>query len=175
MFGSKNPRESDLLERIESAAKALAETQGVLAAKTAQLGVAEDYEAAKKQVVDLEIQIQKKDEDFARKERETEHKLGLHRQQIESERKIMLAEAQAEKLTSVEEAKLAVREENLNAERERFNQEIEFRTERFEAEAATLRNLTEQILQRLPNVTASFTQHVGDVVPKEPKALGEGS
>lgn len=109
----------------------------------------------------------------ARQELDIEHKLGLHREQIESEKRIMLAEAEAERLRAVEQAKLAVREENLTAERERFEQEIEFRTQRFEAEAETLRNLTSQILERLPNVTASFTHHVGETKP-QPPALGSG-
>lgn len=109
-------------------------------------------------------------ESTGRHEREIEHKLGLHRAQIESEREIMKAEASAERLRSVEETKLAVREENLGAERKRFEEEIEFRTKRFEGEAATLRDLTGQILQRLPNVTASFTQHIG---PEKP-VLGAG-
>ena len=74
----------------------------------------------------------------------------------------MIEEAKAERIRAVEEAKLAVREGNLEAERTRFEQEIEFRTKRFEEEAATLRDLTGQILARLPNVTASFTHTTSD-------------
>ncbi len=70
-----------------------------------------------------------------------------------------------QRLRAVEEARLAVREGNLDAERTRFEQEIEFRTKRFEEEAKTLRDLTAQILDRLPKVnverTFSTVEHIG--------------
>ena len=98
----------------------------------------------------------------ARAELDVEHKLGLHRKQVESERRMMQAEAESERKRAVDEARLAVRESNLEAERKRFEQEIEFRTRRFEEEAATLRDLTGQILDRLPNISAVYSHTVGD-------------
>jgi hypothetical protein len=78
-----------------------------------------------------------------------------------------LAEIQAQL-----EAKLAVREGNLDAERKRFDQEIEFRTRRFEEEAATLRDLTGQILQRLPTVNVERRYVTQENFGDERGALG---
>jgi len=122
-----------------------------------------------KQKVADELAVVKQER--ARIELDVEHKLGLHRAQIESERRIMLGEAEAERARAVEGARLAVREENLDAERKRFEEEVEFRTKRFEEEAKTLRDLTGQILERLPNVTATFTHTSGDVPPAAPKVI----
>lgn len=110
----------------------------------------------------------------ARVELDVEHKLGLHHAQVDSERRLMQAEAESERKRAVDEARLAVREENLGAERARFEQEVRFRTERFEAEAATLRDLTKQILERLPNVTATFAHTVSDRPRALPAAPVEG-
>lgn len=168
MIGSKK-RDTAVLDRIESTSKQLAAVSGKLSEAQDRLGLASEYETAQKQLADLRIQLQRQEEDHKRAERETEHKLGLHRKQVESERTIMHKEAEAERIRAVEEAKLAVREGNLDAERKRFEQEIDFRTKRFEQEAETLRDLTKQILDRLPKVnvdrTFSTVEHVGDSRP----------
>lgn len=147
-----------LTQQVEQVATQLAELRGersTLELETRIDSLSREKERLLSEMADLANEKK-------RQELDVEHKLGLHREQIESERRIMLAEAAAERIRSVEEAKLAVREENLTAERERFEQEIEFRTQRFEAEAETLRNLTTQILERLPNVTATFTRTIND-------------
>lgn len=177
LFGKRTDvNVGSLLEQIETTSRKLAEVQGQLEARKEELDLSEQVETLKQERDDLTRQINTAREDHERQNRETEHKLGLHRQQVESERTIMKAEAEAESLRAVEAAKLAVREENLTAERERFEKEIEFRTQRFEEEAKTLRDLTGQILSRLPtvNVERSYvtTEHVGDVPalpPGEPK------
>ncbi len=129
-----------------------------------------ELDSLRRQKGELEVALDRLREEKSRDEREIEHKLGLHRVQVESERTIMRTEAEAERLRAVEEARLAVREGNLDAERKRFEQEIEFRTKRFEEEAATLRNLTSQILERLPKVnverTFSTVEHIGEQRPE---------
>lgn len=171
MFGRKNTPDVDrLISQIESLSVMVGELRG----EHSVLKSAAEIENLSKQKLDLELQLEKLSERQERESREIEHKLGLHRKQIESEKEIMQKEARAERLSAVEEAKLAVREGNLDAERKRFEQEIEFRTKRFEEEAATLRNLTSQILERLPKVnvdrTFSTVEHIGE----QPKALPQG-
>lgn len=156
-----------LTQQVEQVATQLAELRGersTLDLETRIDSLSRDKERLRSELSDLGAEK-------ARAELDVEHKLGLHRAQIESERRIMLAEAEAERIRAVEEAKLAVREGNLEAERKRFEEEIEFRTKRFEEEAATLRDLTGQILARLPNVTASFTHTTSD---RPAPALGSG-
>lgn len=151
-------RRASLERQIEQLATTLAEMRG----ERSTLELERRVEALSREKTELEIAVASVRADAERQEFETEHRLGLHRAQIESERRIMQAEAVSERRRAVDEARLAVREENLTAERDRFEQEIEFRTKRFEEEAETLRNLTSQILERLPNVTASFIHTAGD-------------
>lgn len=104
-----------------------------------------------------------------------EHKLGLHRKQVEAESELAKKAATAERAQAVKEAKLEVQQGNLEAERTRFAQEIEFRTQRFEAEAATLKDLSSQILDRLPRFDRTHTtiEHIG-TPPADQKELGSG-
>ena len=66
------------------------------------------------------IQKDRKDEEFAKKEREIEHKVGLERtrQKFEVE-------------NAKREATVTVREENLTADRDRFEGQMKFQNERF--------------------------------------------
>ncbi len=151
----------EVLAQIERLSAEVAALRG----ERSVLNFESELERLSREKAALILELEKGRETQARGDREIEHKLGLHRQQIESEKKIMVAEAQAERLRAVEEAKLAVREGNLDAERARFEQEIEFRTKRFEEEAQTLRDLTGQILDRLPTVNVDRTfqtvEHIG--------------
>jgi hypothetical protein len=161
MFGAKNPS----IERLTSEIQELAEKVGELRGERSLLSYQGELDSIRRQKGELELELERLREDAGRQTREIEHKLGLHRTQIESERVVMQKEAEAERIRAVEEAKLAVREGNLDAERKRFEEEIEFRTKRFEEEAATLRNLTSQILERLPTVNVErrieTVEHVG--------------
>lgn len=147
-----------LTAQIEQLATTLAEMRG----ERSTLELERRLEALAREKTEATIALAEVDAAAKRQELEIEHKLGLHRAQIESERRMMQAEAASERARAVDEAKLAVRESNLDAERKRFDDEIEFRTQRFAEEAATLRELTAQILERLPNVTATFTHSSGD-------------
>lgn len=168
MFSYAKKKLDGLTVQVEQVATQLAQLRAersVLDLEVRIDSLSKDREALRQQIGDLESEKK-------RSELDIEHKLGLHRVQIESERRIMIAEAEAERLRAVEEAKLAVREGNLKAERKRFEQEIEFRTKRFEEEAATLRGLTEQILSRLPTVTVDRQYRTVETVG--PRALEAG-
>lgn len=147
-----------IADQIEDLTMTLAKISGELAEKADTLGIVEDYEQAKKQLVDLQLSKERLLEDQARKEREIEHRLGLHRIQVEQER-----------TAAIQEAKLAVREEALSAQEGRFKQEMEFMQGRFEQEVASQRKLVEQVLERLPTFqrTYSTVEHIGqDPDPK---------
>lgn len=170
MFGRiGKARRDELLAQIEHLATELAAMRGersTLELERRLESIADERRRALDQLATVQAERE-------RVELEVEHKLGLHRQQIESERRIMVAEAEAERARAVEQARLAVREENLDAERKRFEEEVEFRTKRFEEEAKTLRDLTGQILERLPNITATYT-HTVEHAPRELPPASDG-
>lgn len=88
----------------------------------------------------LKIEKERREEEFARREREVEHKVGLERKRQEFEI------TQAKRETTVK-----VREENLAADKDRFKAEMEFQRKRLEEEVASLRSLVEKMLERLPS------------------------
>jgi hypothetical protein len=93
-----------------------------------------------REIVKLEIDRDKKVEEFSRKEREIEHKIGLERKRQEFEIE------QSKRETTVK-----VREENLAADKERFKSEMDFQRKHLEGEIASLRELVGEMLKRLPN------------------------
>lgn len=96
----------------------------------------------RQQLAQLEIEREKKQEDFARQERELRHMIGLEKKRQEFE----IEQAQ-------KEAALKVREENLSAEQRRFADSLQFNTERFEKMETYLKEMLADILTRLPNVS----------------------
>ena len=98
----------------------------------------------------LEVEKGRKTEEFERRERETEHKIGLERKR------------QAFELESgTRDAVLKVREENLKADKDRFTEQMKFHEDRFTAEVGYLKDMLAQIVKRLPS--AEFT---ADLTPK---------
>lgn len=92
-------------------------------------------------VATLEVEKSQREEGIARKEREIEHKVGLDRKRAEFERE-----------KAVSEATLAVGQANLDADKKRFADEMQFQGDRFEKEVGYLKDLLVQIMQRLPTV-----------------------
>lgn len=95
----------------------------------------------KREIADLTIKRDQQKETHDREERELRHMIGLekNRQQVEME--------QAKR-----EATLTVREENLKAQQERFEEQLKFNTARFEKMESYLKDMLTDILGRLPNV-----------------------
>ena len=91
-------------------------------------------------IEDLKIEKGRREEEYARREREVEHKVGLERKRQEFEI------AQAKRETTV-----AVREENLKADKERFKAEMDFQRKRLEEEVSSLRELVQKMMERLPS------------------------
>lgn len=94
----------------------------------------------------LTIERDRKEEEFARKEREVEHKIGLERKRQEFE-------IEAAK----REATLSIREENLAADRKRFEDQMGFHEKRFTEEVTYLKDMIGQVMERLPNVAVTGT------------------
>ena len=95
-------------------------------------------------IAELRVEESRITEEYERQEREVRHEVGLLRKQVEAETEMATAEAV-----------LKVREENLTADRDRFEQQMKFTTERFEKETIYLRDIMGQILKRLPTIELS--------------------
>lgn len=121
----------------------------------------EERDGLKQEVIDQRIQLDRVEEDKARAEREIEHKLGLHRTQVEAERETMKTQAEAERERAVAEARIAVREENLTASTKRLEEQAEFQQKSMEREMESLRALTGQILERLPTFKFNRSENIG--------------
>lgn len=93
----------------------------------------------KKEKSDLEVSVSSITEKHERREREIEHKLGLERMRQEQELKNGLRE-QAVKL----------KEENLSADKARFEGQMKFHEDRFKEEVGYLKEMLGQIIERLP-------------------------
>lgn len=98
----------------------------------------------------LTIEKGRKEEEFARKEREIEHKVGLERKRQEFELS-----------SGKKEAELNVREENLKADRKRFEDQMSFHEKRFTEEVTYLKDMIGQVMERLPNVAVTGTLKKG--------------
>lgn len=95
----------------------------------------------KRELNDLKIEKSKQDEEFARREREVEHMVGLERKR-----------AEFEKEAAKREATLSVREENLAADRKRFEDQLSFHETRFTEEVGYLKEMVGRVLEAIPNV-----------------------
>lgn len=141
LFVSKDERE--LLERL----RALGASGG-----TDVPELTAEVIALKRTIADLGIEKSKIIEDFEKRERELRHMVGLEKQRQEQEReqaKTALAQASTA-------AKLEVREENLAADKKRFEEQLLFNTERFSTMEKYLKDMMSDILKRLPNVNVKL-------------------
>ena len=102
----------------------------------------------RQQIETLTIERDRKQEEFDRKEREVEHKIGLERKRQEFE----ITQAKRE-------ATVSIREENLKADRERFAEQLKFHEDRFSKEVGYLKEVLTEIVKRLPS--AEFTADLG--------------
>lgn len=146
MFGKReeDPVAQEVLDEIRELSKRVAGLQGERdALKDARKLEAERIEL-REQLETLRIEKARKEEDHKREKREVEHATGLFRKQSEWER-----------AKAVDEARLAVREENLSAERERFEQQMAFHKEQISGEIDRFEGLLTELLKRLPTVTVN--------------------
>lgn len=98
----------------------------------------------RKQINNLEIDKGKIEEGNAKRERELEHKIGLEKQRQEAELEM-----------GTREAVVAVREENLTADKERFEGQLEFHEQRFTEEVGYLKDIVGQVLKCVKSMGAA--------------------
>lgn len=111
------------------------------------LDLASETEKLRDQVASLKIEKSQREEEFARKEREIEHKIGLVKLQQETELR-----HQKETIT------LEIERKNLENEKGLFKTEMEFRNTRWESEVKYLKDILEKVLKRLPEETIKTTR-----------------
>lgn len=118
--------------------------------------LSETVDKLQKQLASLRNEKSNIEENFNRREREIEHKLGLERQRAVQELEF-----------ATREATLKAKEDNLNQERALFKKEMDFNMNRFEKEVSYQRELSERLLQVipgvLPQVTKVITEHTENV------------
>lgn len=141
-FVSEDKQLKKLSDDIERLTREVAALRGEKKAVTEVNELEARILGLKKQVSDLEISKDKKQEEFDRRDRELTHMIGLEKKRQEVETK-----------QAKQEATLAVREENLKAEKTQFEAQMAFREKRFDKEVEYLQGLMKQILERLPSVT----------------------
>mgnify|MGYP001576758184 CR=1 FL=1 len=107
--------------------------------------VASNVLLLKKQITELEIEKGRMVEDHEKQKRELTHMIGLEKKRQEFE---------IDKAKS--ETSLKVREENLSADKKRFEEQMKFNNERFTSEVGYLKDMMGQILERVPNLTANL-------------------
>lgn len=135
LFGT-DPVIKDLSNRINELTNQLSSKNLV-----EELELTEEVVNLKKQVTELEIEKSKKDEEFDRQKREIEHKLGLERKRVEFERQQAVAEAE-----------MKVREGNLDEEKQRVKDQLDFMTARFEKELESMSRMTEKVMNFIPHM-----------------------
>lgn len=108
------------------------------------IDLSEEVKKLTQQVSTLEIKKSKIEEDFAKERREIEHKLGLEKNRQKQELELGLREQQ-----------IKLREENLKADRDRFEANMKFMNDRFSTEVGYLKDM---ITKLVPTTTVKITE-----------------
>ena len=98
-----------------------------------------EHKTLRRELTDLQIEYDREKEKWEREKREVTHMVGLQKKRGEFE-----AESAAR------EATLTVREENLQADKARFEEHVNFMERRFEEELKATRKMMERFLERMP-------------------------
>ena len=160
MFGP-DPLARELKTEILGLRKDIANLKTEREAASEERRLTETIVELKTKVSDLTIEADKIQEDYDRQERETRHEVGLLRKQTEVETKL-----------AKDEAILEVREENLTAERTRFEEQMKFTAKRFEREVVYLREIMAEIMKRLPTIEVDLSRSITDG-PAKPNGHAE--
>jgi len=141
-----------LAEEIRKLSKRVAELKGERDQVSEELGLSARIASLEREKTAKEIELDRVKEQHEREKRDIEHMVGLHKDRVKQE--IDLARR---------EQTITVREENLKADRDRFEEQMKFMTKRMETEMERLNGLTSEILERLPkfNVDWNHAQKVG--------------
>jgi hypothetical protein len=143
---NRDPVSTKILDAIRSVSKQLAEMKGERDAVSEELGLSTRVVSLEREKTKKEIELDRVKEQHERERREIEHMVGLHKKRTEQEIEI-----------AKREQVVTLREENLKADRDRFEQQMEFMQKRMEGELERLNGLTSEILDRLPKIEFNRT------------------
>ena len=142
MFGnSPNPtseRFDELMEELADLKRSVAEIKGERQATAHMRDLEKEYDQVKRELTDKQIEFDREQEKWDREKREVEHMVGLQRKRGEFETE-----------AAGREATLSVREENLKADKERFEEHVKFIEARFDQQFESLNGLMEKFLERM--------------------------
>jgi chromosome segregation ATPase len=152
MFGTTDAKVEALAEEIRKLTKRVADLKGERDQVSEELGLSARIAGLEREKTAKEIELDRVKEQHEREKRDIEHMIGLHKDRVKQE--IELAKR---------EQTITVREENLKADRERFEEQMKFMQKRMETELERLNGLTSEILERLPkfNMDWMHKQTVG--------------
>lgn len=139
--------EQELLDKLEGLSQQVATLNGQLRGRKTVLDLTEETNKLKTEIADLQIQKSKLTEEHEREKREVQHYVGLEkkRQTVEIE--------QARR-----EATLAVREENLESDKKRFEAHIEFVEKQTAQHLGDIKDLLGQVMGHIPNVNVDIVR-----------------
>lgn len=148
LFGEKPDERDTMVKEIaeEVARQMEARQRRDLSALRQLEEVSQRVTQLKEQLETLRIEKARKEEDHDRREREIQHKLGLHREQVEQESKF-----------AKQEAELEVRKQNLAQEQENFQKQLQFQKNFLEQNAKDMKDVLRAVLRRLPELSADLT------------------
>lgn len=149
LFGQVDPtsqRFDALMEELAELKASVAELRGDRTGHARARKLEDELDKLKRELTDKQIEYDREHEKWEREKREVEHMVGLQRKRSEFESD-----------AASREAKLTVREENLKAQQERFDEHVQFIEKRFEQQFKSLEKLTSQILERLPTTKQLIT------------------
>jgi hypothetical protein len=153
LFGLTTQPKADpaMLEEIKGLRKDIAELKGEREARTKERDLHDEVLKLREEKEQLLISKSRVKEEQERKEREVRHEVGLLRKQVDAEQEI-----------AVQQAKIEIREQNLKADRDRFEEQMQFTTDRFEREVGYLREIAKELMKRLP--TVEVNKRMEDIV-----------
>lgn len=135
-------RKDQIITQIEGLATVLAEVKSELKETSSARRLQTQLTKLKEEIADAEINRSKQAEEFARERREIEHHVGLERERTTLEIE-----------QGKQQAKLDVREENLWAEKDRFEDHMKFYKEQMDAHIADVKTILTEVMTRVPTVT----------------------
>jgi hypothetical protein len=135
-----------ILAELQSLSRQVAEMRGERESVREELDLSTEIVRLKRELTSLEIDKDRKTEEHQREKREVTHMVGLERKRQEFEVD-----------SAKRDTQLTIREENLSADRERFEKEMAFTRRRFEEEVGYLKELMSEVLERLPTTKALIT------------------
>lgn len=133
---------------VEAAVRRAMGEQSSNEAEVARLSI--ELDKLTRKVTDKEIELDRVKEKHARENREIEHKLGLHKKQVEVEREI-----------AVKEAHMEAREGNLKMREDLFKEKADMIEEQMGKTQKILEGMNAMLVERLPS--ASIIAKIGSV------------